>query len=153
MITRKGAPKNIPGAVNKKVGKNPSMTRSITVAAQGFLLVVRLEKSVRRIIYTALIAVGAALYLRAQYLEILVLVFAWMITMTFEIFNTSLEKAMDYASGKEYHPLIKKGKDFAGASVFIASSFALILSAVIIANTIGIIEPEGNPETVLSAAR
>lgn len=119
-------------AGSPKVRKNSSVFQSIAVAASGFLLAVRAEKSVRRIICWAAACVAAALFRKAGYLEVTFLAFAWMITMTFEIFNTALEKAMDYASGKEYHPLIKKGKDFAGASVFIASTFALILSGLFI---------------------
>jgi|GEM_PF-1443186 len=125
----------VPGGATK-VGKNSSMMRSIKVASLGFLLALRSEKSVRRIFICGASAVLICVFLGAGYLETTFLAFAWMICMTFEIFNTALEKAMDYACGKEYHPLIKKGKDFAGASVFIASSFALVLSLVIILNSV-----------------
>ena len=48
------------------------------------------------------------------------------------VVNETLEKAMDYASGKEFHPLIKLGKDYAAGSVFLLSVLATFVSLFIL---------------------
>ncbi len=40
---------------------------------------------------------------------------------------------LDYASGKEFHPLIRDGKDYASACTFVSVLFASLLSLCILA--------------------
>lgn len=95
-------------------------------------MVFRKEKKVRLAFAVTALSLFLALWVDASYLEILVILSAWIQVIVGEIFNTSLEKAMDYASGKEFHPLIKLGKDYAAGSVFVLSILAACLSLLII---------------------
>lgn len=113
-------------------GKNPTFFRSALVAAGGFATVVQKERKIRLALAVGVICVALAVWLQASYLEILFLVSVWTQVIVGEIFNTSLEKAMDYASGKEFHPLIKRGKDYAAASVFVLSILAVSVTLFIL---------------------
>ena len=80
----------------------------------------------------ALIFGALAAWAKASRMEILLVLFAWVQVIVGEIFNTSLEKAMDYASGREFHPLIKLGKDYAAGSVFVLSILASCISLFVL---------------------
>ena len=103
-------------------------------AATGFIHAVKTEKKIRQVVLvmsgmTAICAVSDV-----GYFQILMIIFSWVVALICEIFNTALEKALDYASGKEYHPLIRDGKDYASACTFIALIFAGTLTLVILVN-------------------
>ena len=117
---------------SKETGKNPTFWRSTVIAAGGFVSVCKHERKVRLAWVVTFIAVVLAIWAKVTYLETLFIFFAWIQVIVGEIFNTSLEKAMDYASGKEFHPLIKRGKDYAAASVFVLSVLASIISVFIL---------------------
>ena len=71
-----------------------------------------------------------ALLLRVDRLEcialLIVIAFVWMA----ELFNTALEKTMDFIS-TEKHPQIKLVKDLAAAAVLVASIAAVLVGALI----------------------
>jgi diacylglycerol kinase len=116
----------------KKITKNPTFWKSILIAAGGFKQVVKSEKKIRLGFAVAAVCVALAIWVKASYVETILVLFAWIQVIVGEIFNTSLEKAMDYASDKGYHPLIKRGKDYAAASVFVLSVLAACISLFIL---------------------
>lgn len=116
----------------QRVRKNPTFWKSTAIAARGFALVFMNEPKIRLAYVVAVICVALAIWVKASYLETLFILVAWTQVIVGEIFNTSLEKAMDYASGKEFHPLIKRGKDYAAASVFVLSVLASAVTLVIL---------------------
>lgn len=115
----------------KATAKNATFLQSSAVAARGFILVFRSEKKVRLALTVAIICTIISVWLKATRLESILVLFSWVQVMVGEIFNTSLEKAMDYACDKEFHPLIKRGKDYAAASVFVLSVSASIFTLYI----------------------
>ena len=62
---------------------------------------------------------------------------SWVVSLICELFNTALEKAMDYTSGKEYHVLIRQGKDYAAACTFAALVFAGCLTLFVLYQSTG----------------
>ena len=112
--------------------KHPIIWKSWLTAARGFIWVVKSEKKVRLGFFVAFIFVALAIGMKASSLETLLILFAWIQVIVGEIFNTALEKAMDYSSDKEFHPLIKRGKDYAAASVFVLSVLATFISLFIL---------------------
>ncbi len=111
--------------------KNHSLLDSMTTAASGLREALQKEKSIRRILWFAVIVIGTAFYLQLPLLEMLLVLIVWSAVLTGEFLNTSLEKALDYSSDHEYHPLIRKGKDYAGASVFLMASVAWIVTGAL----------------------
>lgn len=115
-----------------RIEKNPTFLRSWTIAAKGLVTVFKHELKVRFGFSVALASLAAAIWLNVSFLEILFILYAWAQVLVGEIFNTALEKAMDYAAGKEFHPLIKRGKDYAAASVFLLSCLATFVTLFIL---------------------
>lgn len=113
-------------------GKNPTIWKSTLIAAGGVVSVFKHERKIRLAGAVAVTCVALAAWTGASHVEVLLILFAWVQVIVGEIFNTSLEKAMDYASGKEFHPLIKRGKDYAAASVFVLSVLASGVSLFIL---------------------
>jgi diacylglycerol kinase (ATP) len=62
--------------------------------------------------------------------EMILLVIVTGLVWTAEIFNTAIERIMDFIS-PEYHPEIKSIKDLAAAAVLVASFIALVTGAFI----------------------
>ena len=117
---------------DKKVGKNHSLLSSSRTAIQGFLTAVRTEKKVRQVILAMTIATALCVMTDVGYFQILMVIFSWVIVLICEIFNTALEKVLDYTAGKEFHPLVRDGKDYAAACTFISILFAGSLCAFLI---------------------
>ena len=117
---------------DEPIGKNPTFLKSTLVAARGFVTVFNSERKIRLACVVMLIFVALAVWTKTSYTNTLLILFAWTQVVVGEIFNTSLEKAMDYSSGREFHPLIKRGKDYAAASVFVLSVFASAVSLFVL---------------------
>ena len=115
-----------------KTTKNRTLWASTVCAARGFLSAVRREKKVRYVVITMAIVTAVCMAADVGYFQILMIVFSWVVTLICEMFNTALEKALDYSSGKEYHPLIRQGKDYAAACTFVSVLFAGSLSGFIL---------------------
>src|SRR3989338_6500117 len=103
---------------------NASLWKSTVTAAKGFVYAVRTEKKVRQVVIAVAGAVVFCAAADVGYFQILMIIFSWVLALICEMFNTALEKALDYASGKEYHILIRQGKDYAAACTFVALVFA-----------------------------
>lgn len=116
----------------KRIEKNPTFWRSTVIAARGFLQVFQCEGKIRFAFVVLSLCLVLAFWLNVSYLETVFILVVWIQVIVGEIFNTSLEKAMDYASGKEFHPLIKRAKDYAAASVFVLSVLASSITLFIL---------------------
>ena len=101
-----------------------TLLTSTRTAAGGFIAAVKTEKKIRQVV----LAMGGAgvvcKFADIGYLQIWMVLLSWLLSLICEMFNTALEKTLDYASGKEYHPLIRQGKDYAAACTFLALCFA-----------------------------
>jgi len=100
-------------------------------ALSGFIHALRREKKVRHVCYALITAVFICIVADVGYFQILIVILSWMIALICEIFNTALEKALDYACNKEFHPLVKQGKDYASACTFISLVFAVSLTIMV----------------------
>ena len=93
-------------------------------AATGFFNAIRYEKKIRQVFVCLVVTTTICKIMDVGYFQILMVIFSWVVALICEILNTALEKAMDYACGKEFHPLIRQGKDYASACTFVAIVFA-----------------------------
>lgn len=113
---------------NKKTDKNAHVFESMKYAIEGIWTLFKTEESIRAITVTCLIYIIIGFWLEFNYVEIIFGSFMWLMVLILEILNTAFEHDMDYTGNNEYHPRIKKVKDFAAATVFLASLFASICS-------------------------
>ena len=112
--------------------KNSTLWKSTVTAARGFLSALKSEKKIRQVVLAMVAVTGVCWIADVGYFQILMVMFSWVVSLICEMFNTALEKALDYASGKEYHPLIRSGKDYASACTFLAVVFASLLSLFVL---------------------
>lgn len=110
----------------------PNFWESTKGAALGFFYALRSEKKVRQTFYALIVAGALCMFADVGYFQILIVILSWMIALICEIFNTALEKALDYACDKEFHPLVKQGKDYASACTFISVVFAVALTMMVV---------------------
>lgn len=99
-------------------------------AFQGIDRGLKTDKSVRLQFVLGLMAICAGVVLRISLADWLWVLLAITLVIMAEIFNSCLEKTIDYIS-LEHHPLAGLVKDMAAAAVFIVSCFALIVALVI----------------------
>jgi len=119
-----------------KMPKNSSLLRSTITASTGLINAIKTERKVRQVVIAAVIVTAVCSAADVGYFQILMTIFSWVLALICEMFNTALENALDYASGKEYHPLIRSGKDYAAACTFVAIIFASALSLFVLSEAI-----------------
>ena len=119
--------------------RNPNSTEkygnfweSTVGAASGLWDAIRTENKVRQV-FIIMAAVTAVCFVAdVGYFQILMVIFSWVLAFVCEMFNTALEKAVDFACGERFHPLIKQAKDYAAACTFVALIFAGNLSLFVL---------------------
>ncbi len=118
------------------IDPNSSLWKSTVTAARGFFSAVWTEKKVRQVVIAMAAVVTVCMFADVGYFQILMVIFSWVLALICEMFNTALEKALDYASGKEYHILIRQGKDYAAACTFVALIFAGCLTLFVLSERV-----------------
>ena len=124
--------------MNRKTNSTKKYTNlweSSVGAATGFFNAVRSEHKVRQVFFCLVVAIIICSIADVGFFEILLITFSWVASLICEMFNTAMEKALDFACDKEYHPLVKEGKDYAGACTFVSIVFAVILTLLILFRT------------------
>ena len=103
---------------------------SFTYAWDGIKAVFRTEHNTWIHLALTVVALLLGFILKISRGEFLVLLIVMTMVWTAEIFNTALEKTMDFIS-KEKHPQIKLVKDLAAAAVLLTALSALVAGAII----------------------
>jgi diacylglycerol kinase (ATP) len=112
------------------------VARSFDHAFRGLIYAVRTQRNMRfHVVAAALVLVGS-LFLGVSRLELAVLVLVIMFVFVTEMFNTSLEFAVDLVT-KEYHPLAKLSKDVSAGAVLVSSIGAVLVGYLILADDLG----------------
>lgn len=117
--------------LRRRPKKNSNILQSINTAFNGFVMIVKNEDAIKMILLSFIIFTCLALYIKLSLLKTFLISLSWLLVLIFEINNTAIEIDMDYSSDKEYHPMIKKVKDYAAATVFLASFFAISLTTIL----------------------
>jgi diacylglycerol kinase len=103
---------------------------SFTYAWAGIKAVFRTEHNTWIHLALTVVVIISGLVLKISRGEFLALIIVMTMVWTAEIFNTAIEKTMDFIS-KEKHPQIKLVKDLAAAAVLITALSAVIIGALI----------------------
>ena len=109
-----------------------NLWESTVGAATGFFYALKTEKKIRQVFIAMAVAVVICVIGDVGYFQILMVIFSWVLALICEMFNTAIEKALDYSCDKEFHPLVRQGKDYAGACTFVALVFAVSLSLIVL---------------------
>lgn len=112
--------------------KYKNIIESTIGAACGLFYAIRTEAKIRDVFICLIAATAICAVADIGYFQILIVIFSWVLALICEMFNTALEKALDYTSGLKFHPLIRQGKDYAAACTFVALVFAVSLTAFVL---------------------
>ncbi len=116
----------------KKPKKNTNIFQSISTATRGLLLIIKNEGGIKLIVTSLILFTTLAIYLKLTLIKIFLIALAWLLVLILEINNTAIEIDIDYSSDQQYHPMIKKVKDYSAATVLLSSTFAIILTTILI---------------------
>jgi len=105
--------------------------KSILFAVTGIRSFFSKEVHGRLHLILALIAIILSLFCGLNALEWLFILLSLTLVFISEMFNTCIERIMDYMN-KDYDPRIKIIKDIAAGAVLIAAVFAIIVAVVIL---------------------
>lgn len=104
--------------------------KSFAYAWDGMKAVVQTEHNTWIHLFLTVFAIGAGFLLKIDRVEWMALLIVAAFVWTAELFNTCLEKTMDFLSA-EKQPQIKLIKDMAAAAVLIASLAAVLVGCLI----------------------
>lgn len=124
----------IPGS-NKD---HPSFIRSFGYAMEGFVTAVRTERNIKVMLVMGVAAVIAGIVLRIDLLSWCLVALCFGLVIFAELVNTAIEAIVDLAT-QEFHPLAKRAKDIAAASVYTLSITAAIVGLIVFARALGFI--------------
>lgn len=124
----------IPGS-NKD---HPSFIRSFGYAIEGFVTAVRTERNIKVMLVLGIAAVMCGIALKIDLLSWCLVALCFGLVIFAELVNTAIEAIVDLAT-QEYHPLAKRAKDIAAASVYTLSITAAIVGLIVFARALGLI--------------
>lgn len=118
--------------------EHPTFLRSFRYALEGFLTAVRTERNINVQLFVGLAAVVAGLVLRIDALSWVLVILCIGLVLFAELVNTSIEAVVDLAT-QDLHPLAKRAKDIAAASVFVLSIAAAAVGLIVFARALALL--------------
>ena len=115
----------------------PTFVRSFGYALEGFVTAVTTERNIKVQLCVGAAAVIAGVVLRIDALSWVLVVLCIGLVIFAELVNTAIEAIVDLAT-QELHPLAKRAKDIAAASVFTLSITAAIVGIIVFARAIAL---------------
>lgn len=100
-------------------------------AYEGLVWAINHEKNMKFHLLALAILLVVSLFFNLSRVEMITLVFAVCFVLGFELLNTSIEQAVNLASGGKYSPFAKASKDLSAAATFIAALNALFVAYLI----------------------
>ena len=114
---------------------HPTFLRSFGYAFEGFRTAVTTERNIKVQLFVGVLAVIAGIVLKIDALSWVLIVLCIGLVLFAELVNTSIEAIVDLAT-QELHPLAKRAKDIAAASVFTLSITAAIVGIIVFARAL-----------------
>lgn len=117
---------------------HPSFLRSFGYAIEGFVTAVRTERNIKVMLALGALTVAAGFAVRLDWHSWGLIAICCGLVIFAELCNTAMEAIVDLAT-QELHPLAKRAKDIAAASVYTLSITAAIVGAIVFAHALGLI--------------
>lgn len=118
--------------------EHPTFIRSFGYAIEGFRTAVATERNIKVQLFVGVLAVVAGVVLRIDALSWVLVLFCIGLVLFAELVNTSIEAIVDLAT-QDLHPLAKRAKDIAAASVFTLSITAAVVGIIVFARALGML--------------
>jgi len=118
--------------------EHPTFIRSFGYAIEGFRTAVATERNIKVQLLVGVLAVVAGVVLRIDALSWVLVLLCIGLVLFAELVNTSIEAIVDLAT-QDLHPLAKRAKDIAAASVFTLSITAAVVGIIVFARALGML--------------
>lgn len=118
--------------------EHPTFIRSFGYAIEGFRTAVATERNIKVQLLVGVLAIVAGLVLRIDALSWVLVLLCIGLVLFAELVNTSIEAIVDLAT-QDLHPLAKRAKDIAAASVFTLSITAAVVGVIVFARALGML--------------
>lgn len=118
--------------------EHPTFIRSFGYAIEGFRTAVATERNIKVQLLVGVLAVVAGVALRIDALSWVLVLLCIGLVLFAELVNTSIEAIVDLAT-QDLHPLAKRAKDIAAASVFTLSITAAVVGIIVFARALGML--------------
>lgn len=124
----------IPGS-NKE---HPTFIRSFGYAWEGFVTAVRTERNIKVMLAMGAAALIVGFLLQLDMTEWCIILICCGLVIHAELANTAIEAVVDLATD-ELHPLAKRAKDIAAASVYVLSFMSAVVGLLVYAHALGLL--------------
>lgn len=118
--------------------EHPTFIRSFGYAVEGFRTAVATERNIKVQLLVGVLAIVAGVVLRIDALSWVLVLLCIGLVLFAELVNTSIEAIVDLAT-QDLHPLAKRAKDIAAASVFTLSITAAVVGIIVFARALGML--------------
>ncbi len=108
-----------------------SFIHSVNAALEGVVHALKSERNMRLHFFIGLVVLAAGIYFDFTAIEFMLLSFAVSFVLVSEMFNTVVEKSLDFIS-KDYHPVAKVIKDISAGAVFVSAVNACIVGYLLL---------------------
>ena len=109
----------------------PRLINAFGYSVDGFKAAFKNEDAFRQELFLAAVLVPLGLYLGKTGVEKALLVSVVLLVLIVELFNSAIEAAVDHTS-IDVHPLAKRAKDLASASVIVALAIVIGVWALVL---------------------
>lgn len=117
---------------------HPSFIRSFGYAIEGFVTAVKTERNIKVMLVAGVLSVVAGLIAQLELISWALIAICIGLVIFAELCNTAMEAIVDLAT-QELHPLAKRAKDIAAASVYVLSITAAIVGILVFAHAFGLV--------------
>lgn len=117
---------------------HPTFFQSFRYALEGLVTAVKTERNINVMLLLGAIAVVAGALVGLDPVSWCLIVICCGLVIFAELCNTAMETIVDLAT-QELHPLAKRAKDIAAASVYVLSITAAVVGCIVFLNALGVL--------------
>ena len=117
---------------------HPGFIKSFSYAIEGFVTAVRTERNIKVMLAVGALTIVAGFLVGLDPHEWAIVIICCGLVIHGELCNTAIEAVVDLAC-QEIHPLAKRAKDIAAASVYTLSITAAIVGILVFGHALGLI--------------
>lgn len=117
---------------------HPTFFQSFRYALEGLVTAVKTERNINVMLLLAAITVVAGALVGLDPVSWCLIVICCGLVIFAELCNTAMETIVDLAT-QELHPLAKRAKDIAAASVYVLSITAAVVGCIVFLNALGVL--------------
>lgn len=117
---------------------HPTFFQSFRYALEGLVTAVKTERNINVMLLLGAITVVAGALVGLDPVSWCLIVICCGLVIFAELCNTAMETIVDLAT-QELHPLAKRTKDIAAASVYVLSITAAVVGCIVFLNALGVL--------------